>query len=424
MVPKPGVSVIRRYWIGFAVYAAAMGVYLYLTRGNGVPEAYRGTAADPATFMSGDQLRISEFYPAWRNWLFFLLTPLEWGLYVLILFSGWGKRLYSRLEERRWPAFIGFLAYALVVQAVAFFGCLPLRFIGYRMSRFYGISTQGMVGWLRDKLVEFAVGAIPLALGRALALWLIRRGGRWWLKLWLISTPFILFMMVVQPVFIDPLYNQYSRLSDPVLEAHILSMADEAGIPAERVYEANMSAKTNAYNAYVNGIGPTLRIVVWDTLYQLDENEILPIVAHEIGHYVLHHLEWSTLGLIGSALVMLYLGQGLYRYAYRRWGQTWGLRSLGDPAAAAALLLLLSVLGFASLPFSNAVSRQAERAADAYALTLAHTTDGVVSMNQKLAASTYDDVYSPFLVRLFRDTHPSSMERIHDADQFARSFGK
>jgi Zn-dependent protease with chaperone function len=414
---------IRRYWIGFAVYAAAMGVYLYLTRGNGVPEAYRGTPADPATFMNGEELRISESYPAWRNWLFFLLSPLEWGLYGVILFSGWGKRLYNRLEGLRGPSLLRFTLYALVVQAVAYFGCLPLRFVGYRMSRYYDISTQGMGGWLRDKLVEFAVGAIPLALGLALAMWLIRRGGRWWLKLWLISVPFIAFMMVVQPVFIDPLYNQYTRLSDPVLEAHILAMADEADVPAERVYEANMSAKTNAYNAYVNGIGPTLRIVVWDTLYRLDENEILPIVAHEIGHYVLHHLEWSTLGLIGSSLVMLYLGQWLYRYAYRRWGKSWGLRSLGDPAAAAALLLLVSVLGFASLPFSNLVSRQAERAADAYALKLAHTPEGVVSMNQKLVTSTYDDVYSPLLVRLFRDTHPSAMERIRDADQFARSFG-
>ncbi|MNC18614.1 heat shock protein HtpX [compost metagenome] len=343
---------------------------------------------------------------------------------MIILFSGWGKRLYNRLENLRWPPFLRFTTYALAVQAAAYFGCLPLRFAGYRMSRFYGISTQGFGGWLRDKLVEFAVGAIPLALGLALAMWLIRRGGRWWLKLWLVSIPFILFMTVVQPVFIDPLYNKYSRLSDPALEARILAMADEAGVPAERVYEVNMSAKTNAYNAYVNGIGPTLRIVLWDTLYRLDENEILPIVAHEIGHYVLHHLEWSTLGLIGSALVLLYLGQAVYRYMYRRWGGSWGLRSLGDPAGAAALLLLLSVLSFASLPFSNAVSRQAERAADEYGLKLAHTPEGVVSMNQKLAKATYDDVYAPLLVRLFRDTHPSAMERIHDADEYARSFRK
>lgn len=424
IVSKPGAPAIRRYWMWFAVYAAAMGVYLYLTRGNGVPESYRGTPADPATFMSARELWISETYPAWRNWLFFLLSPWEWGLYVILLFSGWGKRLYSRMENLRWPSLLRFTVYALAVQAVAYFGCLPLRFAGYRMSRFYGISTQGMGGWLRDKLVEIAVGAIPLALGLALAMWLIRRGGRWWLKLWLVSIPFIVFMMVVQPVFIDPLYNKYSRLSDPVLEAHILAMADEAEVPAERVYEANMSAKTNAYNAYVNGIGPTLRIVVWDTLYRLDESEILPIVAHEIGHYVLHHLEWSTLGLVGAALVLLYLGQALYRYVYRRWGDAWGLRGPGDPAAAAALLLLLSLLSFASLPFSNLVSRQAERAADEYGLKLAHTPEGVVSMNQKLTAATYDDVYSPLLVRLFRDTHPSSMERIHHADEYARSFRK
>lgn len=420
-MPKPGVQAIRRYWIWFAVYGAGMAVYLFLTRGNGVPEAYRGTAADPASFMSAGELRISEIYPALRNGLFFLLAPWEWGLYLILLFSGWGRRLFTRLEATRLPSLLRLYVYLLAVQAIAYAGCLPLRFIGYRLARTYGISTQGTGGWLRDKLVEFGVEAIPLTLGLAAVLWLIRRGGRWWLKLWLLSIPFILFITVIQPIFIDPLYNRYTRLSDPALETRILTMADEAGVPADRVYEVNMSAKTNAYNAYVTGIGPTLRIVLWDTLYRLDENEILPIVAHEIGHYAMHHLEWSTAGAIGAALVMLVLGQALYRWMFRRWGEAWGIRSLGDPAAAAALLLLLSVLSFASLPFSNLVSRQAERAADEYGLQLADTPEGIVSMNQKLTKATYDDVYSPLLVRLFGDTHPSAMERIHRADEYVRS---
>lgn len=418
--PRP----IRRYWIWFAVYAVVMGIYLWLTRLNTVPAAYRGTAADPAVFMTPGEIRTSEVYSAERNWLFFVLSPWEWGIYVILLFGGGARWLQARLEGGGWTRFLRFPLYVILLQAITFAACLPLRFIGYRLSLANGISTQTLPGWLQDKLVEFAVGAIPVALGMAAALWFIRRGGRWWLKLWLLSIPLIAFMMVIQPIFIDPLYNHYSRLSDPELEAKILQLADKAGVPADRVYEVDMSTKSNAYNAYVNGVGPTLRIVLWDTLHRLDESEILFIVGHEMGHYVLHHLEWSAVGAVGSSLVLLILGSLLLKAMLRRWGGAWGVRSLSDTAAVPVILLLLSVLSFASLPFSNLVSRQAERAADHYGMELAGSSEGIVSMNQKLAQSTFDDVYPPLLVRWFRSTHPSDMERIHDAEVFERQGGR
>lgn len=416
---KP-ISVLRRYWFWFVVYALLVGLYLWLGRSNTVPEAFRGTAADPAVFMSAGEIRASELYQFQRSWLFFVLSPWEWGVYLLLLASGAARKLQDSMGRRGWPLLVRFPLCVMLVYGTAFASCLPLRFIGYKLSRGQGISTQPLLSWLQDKLVEFGVGVVPAVAGLAAAMWLMRRGSRWWLKLWLASIPLILFMMVIQPVFIDPLYNRYSRLSDPVLEQRILELADKAEVPADRVYEANYSDKSNAYNAYVNGIGPTLRIVLWDTLYRLDENEMMFIVAHEMGHYAMHHLEWSAVGVVGSSLVLLAAGSLLLRWAIRRYGVQWQLRSASELSAVPLLLLALSVLSFASLPVSNLVSRQAERAADQYAMELIGQPAGAVSMNQKLAKATLDDVNPPLLTRVFRFTHPSAMERIHDAEVFER----
>lgn len=98
-------------------------------------------------------------------------------------------------------------------------------------------------------------------------------------------------MMYIQPVVIDPLYNEFYPLKDKELEAKILSLADQADIPSEHVFEVNMSEKTNALNAYVTGIGENSRIVLWDTtLNSLTDEEILFIMAHEMGHYVEKHI--------------------------------------------------------------------------------------------------------------------------------------
>lgn len=422
-MPKPSYY-IRRYWFWFAVYALVMGLYLWFARSNSVPEALQGTAADPASFMTTDEIKKSEVYSAQRSWLFFMLSPLEWGVYIVLLWSGWARGLEHWLKRLRLGRLLRFVLYVGIVHAAAFFSCLPLRFISYLLSRSHHISTQGLPDWLKDKLVEFGVGLVPLLAGTALALWFLRRGGKWWLKLWGVSVPLILFMMVIQPVFIDPLYNSYTRLSDPVLEEHILQLADQAGVPADRVYEADMSTKSNAYNAYVNGIGPTLRIVLWDTLYRLEENEILFIVAHEMGHYVLHHLEWSAVGAVASSLALLAAGSWMLSFSLRRWGTAWKIAGPSELAAIPVILLLVSVLGFASLPVSNLVSRQAERAADQYAMELIGRPEGAVSMHQKLSKTTLDDVYPPLLTRLFRSTHPSAMERIHDAERFEQAGGR
>ncbi|CAM3990080.1 M48 family metallopeptidase [Cohnella lubricantis] len=412
-------SALARYVLLFSVYAILMAAYVWCTSSNDVPDAYKGTAVDPATFYTPEQLHDSERLNALRNWIFFMSGPWEWLIYLALLTSGIARKWKEGLERTKLLLAIRFPIYVFLVSLFTFVLYLPLRIFSYALSKSYGITTQPASGWMRDKLVEFGVSYITYLLVTAVLFWLLSRRGRWWLKLWLISIPFTLFTMYIQPVVIDPLYNQFSRLTNPELERQILSLAADAGIHADRVYEVAMSAKTNAMNAYVTGIGPSLRIVLWDTtLQKLNEPEILLIMAHEIGHYAMHHLEWSAVGAVASSLVMLRLGAWLYEWLLRRRGERWGIRSRSDLAALPLLLLLLSVLSFVSLPITNAVSRQAEAAADRYGMRLIGNADAAIPMYQGMAVASLSDVNPPLLVRWFRDTHPSDMERMADALRF------
>lgn len=121
----------------------------------------------------------------------------------------------------------------------------------------------------------------------------------------------------IQPVIIDPLYNDFYPLKNKELESKILALAEEADIPADHVYEVNMSEKTNALNAYVTGIGANKRIVLWDTtLNKLDDSEILFIMGHEMGHYVMKHVYIGVAGYLIVSLAGFYMVDKLYKRGY------------------------------------------------------------------------------------------------------------
>jgi Zn-dependent protease with chaperone function len=99
--------------------------------------------------------------------------------------------------------------------------------------------------------------------------------------------PFIILIVLVQPVWIDPLFNRFGPMKDKTLETEILALADRAGIEGGRVFEVAKSEDTKAINAYVNGFGSTKRIVLWDTIIKaLDHKQLLIVMGHEMGHYV------------------------------------------------------------------------------------------------------------------------------------------
>ena len=127
------------------------------------------------------------------------------------------------------------------------------------------------------------------------------------------------FVMLVEPIWVAPLFNHFGPMNDKQLEAQILALADEAGIEGGRVFEVNKSVDTKAVNAYVTGLGSSKRIVLWDTLLaKLDARQVRVVMAHEMGHYVLDHVMQGLLAGFCGILVALYVVYRAANFLLRR----------------------------------------------------------------------------------------------------------
>jgi Zn-dependent protease with chaperone function len=267
---------------------------------------------------------------------------------------------------------------------------------------------------MKDQLIDFWVNYALMTVIVIVLYWLIKRfEKRWWLYAWLLSIPFSMFLMFVQPVLIDPLYNDFYPLQNKELEGKILAIANEADIPAEHVYEVNMSEKTNALNAYVTGIGSNSRIVLWDTtLNRLSEEEILFIMAHEMGHYVMKHIYVGIAGYIFLSLFGLFIIHLLMNLMIKHYGSLLKINSIRELTAFPLLLILLGMLTFASSPLANTVARYQEKSADMYAIEMTNNHEAAISSFQELSKAGLSEVNPPVLVKIFRYTHPTMFERI------------
>ncbi len=402
-------SIILYFAYGLAVYW-----YLFIFSGSGVPAPYEGTSADPSTFMSGRELLLSQEYSTIRNFLYFVTIPFEWFLLFVFMITGFSRKMQdwsnatSKIFSLQSASYFFWLSF--FISIISF----PVDWIGYKLSKTYHITTQSFPTWMKDQLIDFWVNYLMMTVIIIVLYWLITRyEKRWWLYAWLLSIPFSLLVMFIQPVVIDPLYNDFYPLQNKELEEKILAIADEADIPAEHVYEVNMSEKTNALNAYVTGIGSNSRIVLWDTtLNRLSEDEILFIMAHEMGHYVMKHIYVGIAGYLLLSLVGLYLIHLLMKHFIQRNGGLLKIQSMKELAAFPLFLLLLSILTFISSPLSNAVARYQEKSADMYAIEMTNNHQAAVSSFQELSRAGLSQVNPPALVKIFRYTHPTMLERI------------
>lgn len=400
----------------FVLYAIAAAVYLFeLPRPIPVPDDWVGTPADPATFIPAARLEENVLFARIRDLLYFLQTPFEWLVLLTGLFAGWFWRGKAWLEQRLKPRFLRGIAFIAAVMVLVELASFPFSAASYALSRYAGVSNMSVWFWLTDELKSSLI-SIALILPVVLLLFFLIRNAprRWWLWMGILSTPLILFYTFIQPVVLDPLFNDYELLRESELKEDILTLAAQADIPTEKVYEVNMSERTNALNAYVTGIGSNARIVLWDTmLKQMTKEEILFTMAHEMGHYKMKHVYWGTWFAIAGTFLSLFILFHVSKWLIRRFGWMWEIHSLSRVVALPVLLLVFSVVNFVTTPVSVGISRAAETAADEYALEMTGAPEAGISGFQELARTGRAETYPPSFIRWWRYTHPSISERLH-----------
>ncbi|WP_254853968.1 M48 family metallopeptidase [Halobacillus salinus] len=404
----------------YPIYLLLVWLYLFQWSDFGVPAAYQGSAADPATFMTDRQLELSQEYSRYRNFLSLATIPLEWIIYLGVFLFGLSHLFKKFGESISRFRIVSIPIYVLLLSGLSWFLTFPFDYAYRFLSVRYGISTDTFSGWMRDEMISFWIGYITMALLITVLYLLMQRfEKRWWLYAWIGLIPFIALMMFIQPVIIDPLYNDFYELQDKQLEEKILALADEAEVPADRVYEVNMSEETNSMNAYVNGIGSSLRIVLWDTtLTRLKDNEVLFIMAHEIGHYVMNHLYWNLVGVLAGSFVGLYLTYRILTWLFRRYGERMNIKGAADIAGLPVLFIVLSILSFVAQPIEMTFSRGAEADADRYAIEMTGDVDAAIGSFQELTVNGLSDVNPPAVIKYLYYGHPTMMERIHMLEEY------
>ena len=346
-----------------------------------------------------------------------------WGFFVpgLILFTGLSARLrdWAKRSGKYW--YFTLVLYFVLFTLVTSLLDLPLEYYAtFVRPHDYGLSSQLFGKWLQDELIGLVLG---LAVG-ALVLWipyllLKKSPRRWWFYTWLASIPVMVFLAFVEPIWVEPLFNHFGPMQDKALETRILDLAHRAGIEGANVYEVNKSVDTNELNAYATGIGGTKRIVLWDTIIkQFTPDELLMVMGHEMGHYVLNHV-WkglaffSALLLLGLWLVHRTAGWVLQRFAVRT-----GVRELSDVASMPLLILLFGVFAFLFQPAGNAFSRHLEHEADRFGLEITHLNHACGMAFTKFVQHDLSYPTPGPLYVLWRSDHPPAAARIEFCNNY------
>jgi STE24 endopeptidase len=356
------------------------------------------------------------------NLLWAIGTALGLIIPTLILFFGLSARLRTltyRIGRGRWlPAVLLYAVLFTIGYAIL---TLPFAYYeGYVRQHAYGLSTQTVEKWLSDWVKGVTVSGVGLALVLWIPYLLLRRSPRrWWLYAGLASAPIATFVLVISPIWIDPLFNDFHRMPDRALEARILALADRAGIPGSRVYQVDKSVDTKTVNAYVAGIGASKRIVLWDTmLARLTPDQIGFVMAHEMGHFVLHH---TFAVIVGATLLVtssLYLVHRVADTLIARFEDRFGFNQLSDIASFPLLLLLGSVVSIIATPAVLAFSRYQEHEADRFAIELTRNNYAGATTFVRLQQENLSVPRPGSIFKFWRGSHPSLGDRVDFANRY------
>ena len=226
------------------------------------------------------------------------------------------------------------------------------------------------------------------------------------------SVGFGALLAALAPVVLDPLFNDFTPLPEGQTRADVLELAGAAGVKVGEVYSVDASRRTTAANAYVAGLGPTKRVVLFDTLLdRYDRDEVRLVVAHELAH--VRHRDVPR-SVAYAALVAPALGLAVQRLS-------WALSpERGTPAPCRRWRLSAALVSAPVGLIGNRLSRALERRADQFALELAGAPEAFVSFERTIALQNVADLEPPRWVTRLLATHPPTAERIGAAVAFPR----
>jgi STE24 endopeptidase len=392
-----------------AVVAAGVATLILRPRHGLIDPA----SVDTTAYFSADQLERAHDYAAPQRLIALGGMALSGGTLALLALRPPGpvRAAFAGLSRR--PV-LGSAAAGAGLSVVLVVVGLPLAAVAHQRAVDVGLSTQSWGGWVSDLVKSVGIEAVFAAIGGAVGIGLVRRFRRqWWAPAAVLVVLFGVITTYLFPVVIDPIFNKFERLPDGALRSDVLSIAKRAGVDVGQVYRVDASKRTTGANAYVNGLGHTKRVVLYDTLIRdFPEDQVRSVVAHELGH-VKHNdvprgLLWLAIVAPAGTFLVQQLAERMSRGA--RPGPGW------LPGLALAVALVSLLVGSAS----NVLSRRIEASADAFALQTTRDPAAFIALERKLAVTNISEPDPPAFFQLLFGTHPTAVERIGVGEAWAR----
>ena len=332
---------------------------------------------------------------------------------ILFIFGGLLDVYNSWIVSLSLPFMVsGWFFFILLSYANEFLSIPFSLYHTFHLENRYGFNTMTFRLWISDFLKSLILSIVIASLVLFAGLWLMQWSpNHWWFWVWVFLFFFSIFMMYLSPYVIEPLFNKFTPIEDESLKGRIMAITEKAGIHVSRILRIDASKRSRHTNAYFTGIGKTKRIVLYDTLLEgMAHNEILTVLAHEIGHWKRHHLLKTIVILEAASLAALSLCSGLIQSDLLT-----TLFHISEETVFAKLVLLGflgGIIAFPLKPLMNSLMRRHEREADNASYELTKDAESMVSAFVKLSKENLSNLHPHPLYVTLHYSHPPILERI------------
>lgn len=310
------------------------------------------------------------------------------------------------------PIVVGLLFFAGLGLCSAVLG-LPFAYLrAFRLEEKHGFNRQTRKGFFIDRLKGLVLGVALGGLILASILWIMEKTGqRWWIYAWLAMTGFSFLTAWLYPTFLAPLFNKFSEVKEGDLRDRIYALADRIGFQAAGIFVMDASKRSSHGNAYFTGVLGKKRIVLFDTLVEaMSPREVVAVLAHELGHFKLHHVRWQLVrGTLMSGLTFYLLSLCL---PLTEFYASFGLDGVSNYSALVVFGLWLGVLDFVLQPLENFLSRRNEFAADSFAREHGGGASDLGEALLKLRETSHAMPLSHPVFSAIYYSHPPMLERL------------
>ncbi|MBU8933978.1 MAG: M48 family metallopeptidase [candidate division Zixibacteria bacterium] len=367
-------------------------------------------------------IEYSRFKNIWRFVNFFIGI----GILAVILFSGLSARLRNLAQIARARFFIMWL-YVILVLVIDYLLNLPFSiYRSFVVESNYGFMNQTFMEWWGEDLL----GLLILAVITIIPMWFFYRlvgcMKRWWLAFSIGSIPFLILLVVLVPVVIAPMFNEFEPVKDKELEIKLQTLASKAGIDGADVFQVNGSKQSTKINAYVTGMFGSKRIVLYDTMIDnFTHDEIMFVMGHEMGHYVKQHIWWGLALSVVFIMFALWLTDRVIHIVIGRFKQRFKFDRLADIASLPLVLIFMSIITFVFQPITNGASRYMEHTCDTYGIDITDIDGESAALAfDKLSVFNLSDPSPHPIIEFWFYDHPALDGRMAFVREYANKVRK